>query len=70
MEEYGLVGSAAYAADLKQKQLPLRLMISLEMLGYCDSTPGSQRYPAPLERFYPNQGDFIALIGNLPQFLI
>jgi Zn-dependent M28 family amino/carboxypeptidase len=41
-------------------------MISLEMLGYCDSTPGSQRYPAPLERFYPNRGDFIALIGNLP----
>lgn len=65
MEEYGLLGSAAYAADLKQKQQPLRLMISLEMLGYCDSTPGSQRYPAPLERFYPNQGDFIALIGNL-----
>lgn len=66
MEEYGLLGSAAYAADLKQKLTPLRLMISLEMLGYCDSTPGSQRYPAPLERFYPDRGDFIALIGNLP----
>ena len=41
-------------------------MISLEMLGYCDSKPGSQRYPAPLERFYPNRGDFIALVGRLP----
>lgn len=64
MEEYGLLGSADYAAQLKQEQQPLRLMISLEMLGYCDSTPGSQNYPSPLERFYPNRGDFIALIGN------
>jgi Zn-dependent M28 family amino/carboxypeptidase len=65
MEEYGLLGSADYAALLRQQQQPLRLMMSLEMLGYRDFTPGSQRYPAPLERFYPNTGDFIALIGNL-----
>lgn len=65
MEEYGLLGSTDYAAKLKQEKQPLRLMISLEMLGYCDSTPGSQNYPPPLERFYPNKGDFIALIGNL-----
>lgn len=64
MEEYGLLGSTAYAAKLRQEQQPLRLMISLEMLGYCDSTPGSQSYPPPLERFYPNRGDYIALIGN------
>ena len=64
MEEYGLLGSTDYAAKLKQEQQPLRLMISLEMLGYCDPTPGSQSYPSPLERFYPNRGDFIALIGN------
>ena len=69
LEEYGLKGSSGaseYAAQLRQQQQPLRLMISLEMLGYCDSAPGSQRYPAGLERFYPNRGDFIALIGNLP----
>lgn len=66
LEEYGLLGSADYAAHLRQQQQPLRLMISLEMLGYCNSNPGSQRYPAPLERFYPNRADFIALIGNLP----
>lgn len=66
LEEYGLVGSSEYAAQLRQQQLPLRLMISLEMLGYCNSAPGSQRYPAGLERFYPNRGDFIALVGNLP----
>ena len=66
MEEYGLLGSAQYAADLRQQQQPLRLMLSLEMLGYCNRAPQSQRYPAGLERFYPNRGDFIALIGNLP----
>lgn len=65
MEEYGLLGSTDYAALLRQQQQPLRLMMSLEMLGYCDSTPGSQSYPPPLERFYPNRGDFIGLIGNL-----
>jgi Zn-dependent M28 family amino/carboxypeptidase len=64
MEEYGLLGSTDYAALLRQQQQPLRLMISLEMLGYRDSTPGSQSYPPPLERFYPNCGDFIGLIGN------
>lgn len=65
LEEYGLLGSAAYATQLQQQQQPLRLMISLEMLGYCNPTPDTQRYPSPLERFYPNRGDFIALIGNL-----
>ena len=65
MEEYGMLGSSQYAADLQQQQQPLRLMLSLEMLGYCDSAPGSQRYPAGLQYFYPNRGNFIALIGNL-----
>ncbi|NMG11505.1 M20/M25/M40 family metallo-hydrolase [Brasilonema sp. UFV-L1] len=64
MEEYGLLGSTEYVAKLKQEEQSLRLMISLEMLGYCVQTPGSQNYPSPLERFYPNCGNFIALVGN------
>ncbi|MFM7405989.1 MAG: M28 family peptidase [Cuspidothrix sp.] len=68
MEEYGLLGSADYAAYLHQQKEPLRLMISLEMLGYRDTKPGSQKYPFPLQFFYPNRGDFIALIGNLKTF--
>lgn len=64
-EESGMLGSTAYANDLWQQKQPLRLMLSLEMLGYCDHIPGSQRYPIPLlKRFYPDRGDFIALIGN------
>ncbi len=66
MEEYGMLGSDQYAADLKRQQQPLRLMLSLEMLGYCNPAPNSQRYPAGLQYFYPDRGNFIALIGNLP----
>lgn len=69
LEEYGLVGGSGaseYATYLRQHHQPLRLMISLEMLGYCDQTPGSQHYPLPLlKRLYPNCGNFIGLIGNL-----
>jgi Zn-dependent M28 family amino/carboxypeptidase len=65
MEEYGMLGSAAYVKLLRQQKQSLRLMMSLEMLGYYDATPGSQKYPPLLDRFYPNTGDFIGLIGNL-----
>src|SRR3982751_4702315 len=40
-------------------------MIALEMLGYRDPRPGSQRYPPGLGYLYPDRGDFIGLIGNL-----
>lgn len=64
LEEYGLVGSTAYANQLRERGESLRLAISLEMLGYFDDRPGSQTYPSPLQYIYPNTGDFIALIGN------
>jgi Zn-dependent M28 family amino/carboxypeptidase len=61
---YEKAGSTHYARSLGRE--PIRLMLSLEMLGYCDSSPNSQQYPIDLlRRFYPNQGDFIGLIGNL-----
>ncbi|MEG4043599.1 M20/M25/M40 family metallo-hydrolase [Microcoleus sp. Pol17_C1] len=65
MEEYGCLGSRHHAAKYKQQQKSIRLMISLEMLGYCNHNPNSQSYPAGLKYFYPNSGNFIALIGNL-----
>ncbi|MCS6813538.1 MAG: M28 family peptidase [Cyanobacteria bacterium] len=64
LEEYGMVGSSHYAQELHQRGEPLRLMVSLEMLGYVDTTPGSQRYPPGLEALYPAQGDFLALVGD------
>ncbi|MEG4023477.1 M28 family peptidase [Microcoleus sp. S13C4] len=65
MEEYGCLGSSLHAAKYKQQQKSIRLMISLEMLGYCNHNPNSQSYPAGLKYFYPNSGNFIALIGTL-----
>ncbi|MEG4027197.1 MULTISPECIES: M20/M25/M40 family metallo-hydrolase [unclassified Microcoleus] len=64
MEEYGCLGSRHHAAKYKQQQKSIRLMISLEMLGYCNHNPNSQSYPAGLKNFYPNSGNFIALIGT------
>lgn len=64
---YDLAGSTHYAHSLQRE--PLRLMLSLEMLGYCSRVTGSQIYPPGLQRFFPKQGDFIGLIGNLPSLL-
>jgi Zn-dependent M28 family amino/carboxypeptidase len=65
LEESDRAGSRAYARDLRQRREPLALMIALEMLGFRDPRPGSQRYPPGLRSFYPDRGDFIGLIGNM-----
>lgn len=65
LEEYGKLGSQAYAQELKQRGEKLRLMFSLEMLGYCDCSANSQRYPDLIKPFYPDRGNFITLVGNL-----
>jgi Zn-dependent M28 family amino/carboxypeptidase len=59
------MGSAVYARAARERDDDIRLMISLEMLGYYDSRPNSQTYPPLLRSFYPNRGDFIAFVGNL-----
>ncbi|MBF2079869.1 MAG: M28 family peptidase [Synechococcales cyanobacterium T60_A2020_003] len=64
LEEFGLMGSTAYATMLRSHRQPLRLMLSLEMLGYCSDRPNSQRYPPGLKYLYPTTGNFIGLIGN------
>ncbi len=69
LEEYGLIGSRAYAKQLKSQNRGIRLMLSLEMLGYYDASPNSQKYPAGLELIYPDTGDFIALVGNFRTLL-
>lgn len=64
LEELNMIGSTNLARKLKTAGARLDAMISLEMVGYTDSRPGSQRYPAGLSRFYPGRGDFIGVIGN------
>lgn len=66
VEEYGLVGSRSYANALFHQHQKVRLMLSLEMLGYCRQERGTQQYPQPLQKFYPDRGNFVGLIGNIP----
>jgi len=65
LEESDLIGSAAYARELKLKKQSVLGMLSLEMLGFISLEPGSQRYPSGLSWLYPDSGDFIALIGTI-----
>ena len=64
LEENGMLGGREHARLTRQADVDLRGMISLEMLGYCDHTPGSQSLPRGLVGQYPDTGDFIAVIGN------
>lgn len=64
LEELDMIGSTAFARKLKAAGKNVAAMISLEMVGYKDWRPGSQKLPAGLSRFYPDRGDFIAVIGN------
>jgi Zn-dependent M28 family amino/carboxypeptidase len=64
LEELNMIGSTALARKLKASGRTVAAMVSLEMVGYKDSRPGSQKLPVGLSRFYPDRGDFIAVIGN------
>jgi len=65
------MGSAIHAATLKKQDIPVRVMFSLEMIGYFTDAPHSQSFPVPiLAAFYPSQGNFIAVVGKLDQGLV
>jgi Peptidase family M28 len=62
LEEYNFVGSTRYVERVKKGEEEILGMISLEMVGF---TGPKQNYPPPLNpKYYPNVGDFIAVIGN------
>lgn len=58
------MGSYRYVEKLKEEKVKVKGMICLEMAGYYNPKPGSQFYPPFLHLFFPDQGDFIALVGN------
>lgn len=61
-------GSAVHAASLKGQGASVRIMFSLEMIGYFRDGEGSQGYPNPIVRWlYPSQGNFILVVGKLGQ---
>lgn len=59
------MGSRIHARLCRQRGDLIRGMISLEMVGYFSNWPGSQTHPFRFLRwFYPNKGNFIAVVGN------
>jgi len=61
---WGEMGSKVYAKAARVRGDDIRLMISLEMLGYYSDEPGSQRYPPLFGFFYPEQANFIGFVSN------
>src|ERR1051325_4542234 len=64
LEELDMVGSTYFARKLRRANTKVAGMISIEMVRYTDSRPGSQKYPTGLSWMYPDRGDFIGVIGN------
>jgi hypothetical protein len=65
------MGSAVHARSLKDQGIPVRVMFSLEMIGYFTDAPRSQNFPFSFfAAFYPSQGNFIAVVGKLDQGLV
>ncbi|MBI4645302.1 MAG: M28 family peptidase [Bacteroidia bacterium] len=62
------MGSYIHASSLKNAGVKIKEMICLEMLGYFSVQKHSQEYPLNLLRlFYPDKGNFIAIVGKLGQ---
>jgi hypothetical protein len=59
------MGALQHAQGCRARGEELRAMFSLETMGYFSDEPGSQKYPAPLDRLYPDRGNFIAFVGNV-----
>lgn len=62
---WGNMGSAIYVKAARRRGDDIRAMFSLEMLGCYSNERNSQRYPPLLRHFYPDRGNFIALVSNL-----
>jgi Zn-dependent M28 family amino/carboxypeptidase len=58
------MGSFTHARSLAAKNVRVKIMISLEMIGYYTDEPNSQRFPSGiLKLFYPDRGNFILVAG-------
>ena len=62
------MGSHVHAKKIETEKAEIEGVISLEMIGCFSDESGSQSYPSPLlHLFYPNRGNFIAVVGRLDQ---
>lgn len=62
----GDMGSRVYARACRARGDDIRAMVALETLGCYSEEKGSQRYPPLFNFFYPDRGNFIGFVGNLP----
>ena len=64
------MGSFIHASRLKEKQQKIKMMIALDMVGYFSNEKNTQRFPLTImEKLYSDQGNFIAVVGNLANML-
>jgi Zn-dependent M28 family amino/carboxypeptidase len=61
----GSMGSLVYAKACQKKGENIVSMVCLETIGYYRDEPKTQKYPFPFSSFYPDVGNFIAVVGNL-----
>jgi Zn-dependent M28 family amino/carboxypeptidase len=59
------MGSHVYARAAARRGDRIAAMLSLESLGYFDDERGSQQYPAPFGWFFPDRGNFLAMVSNM-----
>lgn len=60
------MGSAVHAESLRSRQVRVRAMLCLEMIGFFSDAPGSQKFPVPgFGLLYGRRGNFIAVAGRL-----
>lgn len=61
-----MMGSAIHAKAMSEQGILIRMMISLEMIGYFSDELNSQHFPLNVLKYlYPSEGNWIAVIGNL-----
>ncbi len=60
----GASGSSVFLDQLLEQNRAPFAMLSLETMGYYSDEEGSQKYPAPLDLYYPRQGNFIAFVSD------
>ena len=59
------MGSRVYAQRCREQKEKILAMVSLETIGYYSEVPKSQRYPPPLNFFYPDKGNFLGVVGDI-----
>lgn len=64
LEEDNLLGSRAYATELKRSGQSIEGAIVLECVGYASQEEGTQRIPPGVPVPVPTVGNFLAVIGN------